>query len=90
VARGSFIRGYLHFFGPGVYGCSSQFDQSVLAALVDVPELLGWLCACAAGGVVEPLLSVLRSRCIHEHPAKLAATTQASNTFLILSSHIVD
>jgi len=40
-------------------------DQSGFALLTDVPdvasELLGWLCACAAGGVVEPLLSVLRS-----------------------------
>jgi hypothetical protein len=48
------------------------------------------LWACDAGGVVEPLLSVLRSRCIHEHPAKLAAMTQASITFLIMSSHVVD
>ena len=64
-----------------------QFSQSGLAALVDVPEVAGWLCACAAGGVVEPLLSVLRSRCIHEHPARLAATTHASTMFLMLSSH---
>src|SRR6185437_12317558 len=56
LARGSFTRRYSHFLGPGVLGCSSQLDQSGFALLTDVPdvasELLGWLCACAAGGVV--------------------------------------
>jgi hypothetical protein len=61
-----------------------------LALSVDVPEFGDGLCACAAGGVVEPLLSVLRSWCIHEHPARLAAMMKASNTFLIMSSQIVD
>ena len=84
------MRYLVHFVGPGVYGWSAQFSQSVLAALGAIPTSVPGLWACAAGGVVEPLLSVLRSRCIHEQPATLAAITHASKTFLIMSSHAVD